>query len=333
VNFAHGTGRGQHGPRGRAPAGRVAAACVAASLLASGCAAPRPPAPPRSAEVGFIVIDADITLRRMVVECPSPQGTVLFLHGFPETLYAWKDIALALSDEYEVHAIDWPGFGQSSRPPVERFAYAPRDYARILGAYVAEAGLDTSRLAICATDIGALPALLLALEQPGIARTLVVGDFAPFDRPQYLYESLRDLKGGGRPAELVHAHMNRTRDEILANAFRRGLPEEAQFEISAEFRDDMARGWDAGGMTSADAFRHYYAHFTRDQRDFEARRSRLRTPVRVLWGTDDVYIDVALGLEFAAAVGTEPRLLHGVGHYPHLQCPEAVIEEVRAAFR
>lgn len=42
------------------------------------------------ANIDFLKIDADITLRRMVVHNPRPKGTVLFLHGFPETLYAGK---------------------------------------------------------------------------------------------------------------------------------------------------------------------------------------------------------------------------------------------------
>jgi hypothetical protein len=48
------------------------------------------------ADIGFLEIDKDITLRRMVVHNARPKGTILFLHGFPETLYAWKDISLAL---------------------------------------------------------------------------------------------------------------------------------------------------------------------------------------------------------------------------------------------
>jgi hypothetical protein len=32
----------------------------------------------------------------MILRNSNPKGTVLFLHGFPETLYAWKDIAKAL---------------------------------------------------------------------------------------------------------------------------------------------------------------------------------------------------------------------------------------------
>ena len=54
--------------------------------------------------IDFFEINEDITLRRMVLRNPRPKGTVLFLHGFPETLYAWKDIALALAGDYEVHA-------------------------------------------------------------------------------------------------------------------------------------------------------------------------------------------------------------------------------------
>jgi pimeloyl-ACP methyl ester carboxylesterase len=45
--------------------------------------------------IGFLEIDKDIAIRRMVLRNPKPKGTVLFLHGFPETLYAWKDISLA----------------------------------------------------------------------------------------------------------------------------------------------------------------------------------------------------------------------------------------------
>ncbi|MGY3390715.1 pimeloyl-ACP methyl ester carboxylesterase [Bradyrhizobium sp. USDA 3311] len=130
--------------------------------------------------IDFFQINEDIALRRMVLRNPGRKGTVLFLHGFPETLYAWKDIAAALADDYDVHAFDWPGYGLSSRPAVDRFSYSPKDYAHILDQYIVKTGIDTSRLTIYATDIGALPALLLAVEKPDIARTIIVGDFAPF---------------------------------------------------------------------------------------------------------------------------------------------------------
>jgi pimeloyl-ACP methyl ester carboxylesterase len=289
-------------------------------------------AQPPPVEVGTIAIDADITLRRMMVRSQESARAVLLLHGFPETLHAWKDIALALADDCQVHAFDWPGFGLSSRPQVDRFSYSPRDYARILKDYIDHAGIDRSTLTIYATDIGALPVLLLALNEPDIARSLIVGDFAPFNRPAYMWENLQALKS--KPAsDQVRAFMNANREEILANTFWRGLPQEAHYELSREFKDDMARGWSHGEMTSVDAFYHYYSHFTRDQEHFEANLVKLATPVTVVWGSEDLYIKKEMGIEFADRIRAGFKLLPGIGHFPHLQAPGLVIDEIRASFR
>jgi pimeloyl-ACP methyl ester carboxylesterase len=307
-----------------------AAVAVLCSLISPGYADPLERE--RKADIGFFEIDKEITLRRMVVHNPRPKGTVLFLHGFPETLYAWKDISLVLADDYEVHAFDWPGYGLSSRPTVDKFSYAPKDYAHVLHEYIRKAGIDTSKLTIYATDIGALPALLLALERPYIARTIIVGDFAPFNRPLYMYESLQNLKSGSSMGQ-ARAQLNANRDEVLENAFRRGLPKEAQFEVSREFKDDMSHGWNQGAMTTADAFAHYYSHFTRDQDHFESQLARLKTPVKVVWGEQDLYIKKEMGVEFTERIHAELTLLPGVGHYPHLQNPKQAIDEVRASFQ
>ena len=212
------------------------------------------------------------------------------------------------------------------------FRTPPRTIARVLYDYIRKAGIDTSKLTIYATDIGALPALLLALEKPGIATSIIVGDFAPFDRPQYMYESLQSLKAGPS-MDQARAHLNKNRDDILENAFRRGLPKEAQFDVPREFKDDMSRAWGHGAITTADAFSHYYAHFTRDQNHFESNLERLAIPVKVVWGEKDLYIRKEMGIELADRIGAELTLLPGIGHYPHLQNPQQTIDEVRAAFR
>jgi pimeloyl-ACP methyl ester carboxylesterase len=303
---------------------------LALNLVISGCALLSREQDPR-AEIGFIDIDSGMKLRRMIIRNSKPKGVVLFLHGFPETLYAWKHISVVLAGDYEVHAFDWPGYGLSSRPPADRFSYAPRDYARVLKEYIAKTGIDTSKLVIYATDIGALPALLAALDEPDLAKKMIAGDFAPFDRPQYMHANLQSLKS--KPSsDLTRAHMNNTRDEILENAFRRGLPKDEQFELSREFREDMFGGWSQGNITSADAFYYYYSHFTRDQNYFESNLNRLKTPVTVIWGEKDFYINKEMGVEFANKAKLEFMVLSGVGHYPHLQSPKRTIDEIRAAF-
>ena len=283
-------------------------------------------------ETEFFKVDDDITLRRMVVGNAQPKGTVLLLHGFPETLYAWKDISTALGEDYEVHAFDWPGFGLSSRPATDRFSYAPSDYAKVLKAYIDKAGIDRSRLTIYATDIGSLPVLLAAIDDPALAKRIIVGDFAPFDRPDHMHERLQRLKA--KPSsDVAREQLNAGRDDTLENAFKRGLPVEKQFELSQQFKDDMARGWGHGQITSADAFYHYYSNFTRDQNHLEASLQRLKTPVKVVWGADDLYIKKEMGVEFAQRAMVEISLLPGIGHYPHLQAPQQTIDEIRASFR
>lgn len=299
-------------------------------VISAGCAQiPRERDP--QAEIGFIDINSGMKLRRMIVRNSRPKGVVLFLHGFPETLYAWKHISVILGRDYEVHAFDWPGYGLSSRPPADRFSYAPKDYANVLKKYIVKSSIDISKLVIYATDIGALPALIAALDEPDFAKKMIVGDFAPFDRPQHMHANLQSLKS--KPSsDLTRAHMNKTRDEILENAFRRGLSKDQQFELSQEFRDDIFRGWIQGSLTSADAFYHYYSHFTRDQNYFESNLNRLKTPVTVIWGEKDFYIDKEMGVEFANKAKTELIVLSGLGHYPHLQSPKGTIDEIRAAF-
>lgn len=281
-------------------------------------------------EIGSIALDQDITLRRMIVRAAAPKGTVLLLHGFPETLLAFQDIAHALAEDYDVHAFDWPGYGGSSRPSPETFSYVPSAYARVLRDYIDQAGIDRSTLTIYATDISGLPALLLALEEPDIARSLIVGDFAPLDRPALMYPNLQGLKAEPS-ATPIRAAMKAGRDEILANTFHRGLPPETHFPLAPELRDDLALGWGEDETTVVDAFAHYYAHFTRDQEHFEANHAQLTTPLRLLWGSEDFYIDKAMGAELADRLQAPLRLLSGVGHYAHLQAPQRVIDEIRAA--
>lgn len=310
-------------------------ASAAAAALALGAstaqAAGQPGARAFENRIDFLRIDRDIAVRRVVVRSENAKGVVLFLHGFPETLFAWEEVSASLAGDYEIHAFDWPGFGLSTRPAPGKFGYAPKDFARVLKAYIEKAAIDRSRLVIYATDIGGLPALLAAIEDPAIARAIIVGDFAPFDRPQLMQERLQALKSESTGAA-ARAQFNAGRDEILENAMRRGLKPEEQFEISAAFKEDMARGWGHGAITTADAFAQYYARFTRDQNEFEASIGRLKTPVRVVWGERDIYIGKEMGVEFAKSANAPLSLLPGTGHYPHLQRPQLAAAEIRAAF-
>lgn len=279
---------------------------------------------------GRVQVAPEVTLRQLVSGAGPSKPKVLLLHGFPETAQAWKAVSEHLAPTHEVHAFDWPGYGKSSRPAADRFDYSPRAYADILRGYVRETGIAGPSLTIYATDIGALPALLAAIADPNIAGRIIVGDFAPFDRPHLMAERLRRLKSP-ETAELARAEYNAAKDEVLLNAFRRGFEAHEQFALDPHFARDMREGWDGTDLTSADAFALYYGRFTRDQNVLEASLARLETPIEVVWGARDIYIDPAMGEEFARRAGVPFGLLEGIGHYPHLQSPALVARHIAKA--
>lgn len=59
----------------------VCTALLATSAIASAVSANGPADPSPQAEVGFVEIEPDLSLRRMVVRNPKAKGTVLLLHG------------------------------------------------------------------------------------------------------------------------------------------------------------------------------------------------------------------------------------------------------------
>jgi pimeloyl-ACP methyl ester carboxylesterase len=221
-------------------------------------------------------------------------GRVNPAYGGGVTLYVWRAVASALSDAYDV--------------------------------------LDRSALTIYATDISGLPTLLAALDEHDIARRVIVGDFAPFNRPELMHPQLRDLKEKPLSEQIRDSWNAGWEDLVDGRGFSAGLPEHAQFDIAREFKDDMAQHWSHNGMTTMEAFYHYYSFFTRDENDFEQRMGGLKTHVKVVWGELDPYINKAMGEELAARLGVEFKLLAGIGHYPHNQDPELVAAEIRQSF-
>ncbi len=50
--------------------------------------------------------------------------TILLLHGFPTSSHMFRNLILRLSDKFHLVAPDYPGYGNSSAPPVDAFDYS-----------------------------------------------------------------------------------------------------------------------------------------------------------------------------------------------------------------
>src|SRR6516164_7249627 len=72
---------------------------------------------------------------------PKDAPAILLLHGFPTSSQMFRNLIPALAGEYRVVAPDYPGFGHSSMPPHDRFAYTFDNLARVIDEFTRAVGL------------------------------------------------------------------------------------------------------------------------------------------------------------------------------------------------
>ncbi|MBV8609646.1 MAG: alpha/beta hydrolase [Singulisphaera sp.] len=126
----------------------------------------------KTAKVG----DLDIFYRE---SGPKDAPTVLLLHGFPTSSQMFRNLIPALADRYHVVAPDYPGFGHSSMPPRDRFAYTFDNLAKVIDDFTAKLGL--TRYALYVQDYGAPVGYRLAVAHPERVTAIVVQNGNAYD--------------------------------------------------------------------------------------------------------------------------------------------------------
>lgn len=107
--------------------------------------------------------------RRLRIARVGSGPPVVLLHGYPDNLQIWCEIAKHLCVQFEVIAFDWPGMGYSEAWPggATPFHMADRLH-KILDELMIE------RTSLVGMDMGAQPALVFAAKYPQRIRHLVV---------------------------------------------------------------------------------------------------------------------------------------------------------------
>jgi pimeloyl-ACP methyl ester carboxylesterase len=106
-------------------------------------------------------------------EAGDPQHpTILLLHGFPSSSHMFRDLIPLLADRFHLVAPDYPGFGNSGCPPVDRFAYTFDHLADVIEAFLRELGL--ARFSVYMQDYGGPIGLRLATRHPDRIEALIV---------------------------------------------------------------------------------------------------------------------------------------------------------------
>lgn len=110
---------------------------------------------------------------------PADAPALLLLHGFPTSSQMFRGLIPLLADRYRVIAPDYPGYGHSSMPSRETFAYTFDNLAGVIDAFTQTIGL--TRYALYVQDYGAPVGYRLAAAHPERVTAIVVQNGNAYD--------------------------------------------------------------------------------------------------------------------------------------------------------
>jgi pimeloyl-ACP methyl ester carboxylesterase len=110
---------------------------------------------------------------------PKDAPTLLLLHGFPTSSQMFRNLIPLLADKYHVVAPDYPGYGQSDAPPVDKFAYSFDHLASIVDKFTEQIGL--SKFALYVQDYGAPIGYRIATAHPERVTAIIVQNGNAYD--------------------------------------------------------------------------------------------------------------------------------------------------------
>jgi pimeloyl-ACP methyl ester carboxylesterase len=103
---------------------------------------------------------------------PRDAPAILLLHGFPTSSHMFRNLIMRLSDKFHLVAPDYPGYGNSSAPPVDAFDYSFDHMAEMVEKFMQQMQLD--RFSMYLQDYGAPIGFRIAAKHPDWIEGLVI---------------------------------------------------------------------------------------------------------------------------------------------------------------
>ncbi len=110
---------------------------------------------------------------------PKDAPTILLLHGFPTSSQMFRNLIPALADRFHVVAPDYPGYGHSSMPSRDKFAYTFDNLAKVIDEFTEKVGI--TKYALYVQDYGAPVGYRLAVKHPERITAIVVQNGNAYD--------------------------------------------------------------------------------------------------------------------------------------------------------
>lgn len=255
--------------------------------------------------------------RRLRVARLGDGPPLVLLHGYPDNLQIWCELAPRLADRCRVIAIDWPGMGQSEAWPG---GTTPMHMADRLAALLDAWGID--RAGVVGLDMGGQPALAFAARHPGRVGRVVVMNALVFGDEETSWE-IRILRKFGWNRFLLRRFPRlifwRARRTFLPRGV--GLPAELERDFWESFRRPEVRAFVA----------KLCAGYQGTLPELPALYARIECPVLALWAGNDKHFPPRHAERLHAAVpGSRLEVIAGAEHWMPWYLAEEVAVRVQS---
>lgn len=253
---------------------------------------------------------------------------VLLIHGFPTAGWDWCKLWPGLSPRFTLVAPDLLGFGFSAKPA--GYDYRISEQADLCLAALAEAGISAAHL--LSHDYGdTVVQELLARAAEGRcpvawrSAVLLNGGLFPETHRPVLAQRLLRSPAGPLVARLM------TRDRLAATMRRIGgrqaPPDDSDIDA---FWTLLAAG---DGLRSMPRLIRYIDERRANRERWVGALARTTVPLTLIDGTDDPISGGHMVARFRQLVPAATVVeLPGVGHYPQIEAPDAVLAAALTAF-
>ena len=236
---------------------------------------------------------------------------VILLHGYPDNLQVWSELAPRLAANCEVIAFDWPGMGYSD---AWSGGATPFDFVRRLLTLMDAWKIE--RATIVGHDMGGQPALAFAAEHSErISHLVVMNSLVIWDEKTSWEIALLRKFGWNR---ILLERMPRA---VFFRALRTFLPR--GYRLSAELRGDL---WESFQRPEV---RRFVVRMCAGYQGTLPRLKQLypsiKTPALFLWAERDKHFPAAHGQKLTEIVpGAKFEEISKAGHWMALNLAEEV---------
>lgn len=261
----------------------------------------------------------------------TPKGTILLIHGYPQTSYQFRHVITPLADAgYQVIAPDYRGAGESSRP---RDGYDKLTMAQDLHTLITSHMGIKDKIHVVGHDIGGMVAHAYAIQFPRHTASVSWGE-CPLPGTSLYTSYVAENTHGGLWHFVFHQQLDvpelltQGKERAYLKSFYDRLTQHPS-AISSADTDVYANQFSQPGAMRAgfDVYRAFHQDHA-DNKTYLQEKGKSEVACCALWGGLSFMIDIAEDQAREMYQDVVLAKVQGSGHWCAEENPESFVEQV-----